>query len=64
MINEPDLELKQKLRKAGISYREAANYLGRRYSVVNNWMNGFAQMPYDCRKLLLQLIDERSSAKQ
>lgn len=62
MICEPETELKEKLRKAGVSYRNIANRLGRRYSVVNSWMNGFSEMPYECRKAILQLIDERTEA--
>lgn len=64
MICEPENELKERMRKSGVTYRDIANCLGRRYSVVSSWLNGFSPLPYECRKAILQLIDERTNAKQ
>lgn len=59
MICEPETELKEKLRKAGITYRDCANQLGRRYSVVNSWLNGFSPLPMSARQQIEEMINTK-----
>jgi len=63
MFCRPEDELKKRFRELGISYRDVANYIGRRYSVVNNWMNGFALMPTDARLKIEKLMTEWPQSK-
>jgi len=63
VICEPETELKEKLRKAGISYRDVANRLGRRYSVVSSWLNGFSPLPVSARQQIEDMIVEAVKGK-
>jgi cyanate lyase len=60
MVCEPETELKNNLKKAGISYRDVSNRLGRKYVTVNNWLNGFSRLPDDARKQIIQMIEEKT----
>lgn len=63
MFCKPETELKNRFRELGISYRDVSNYLNRRYSVVNCWMNGFSVMPSDCRFKIEKMIAEWPQSK-
>jgi hypothetical protein len=56
---EPEQLLKTRIRRSGYSVREVADLLRRPYGTVACWLNGFAPLPVDVRKLIVNLIDKR-----
>lgn len=59
MICEPETDLKERMRKSGITYRAVANCLGRRYSVVSSWLNGFSPLPPSARQQIEEMINTK-----
>jgi hypothetical protein len=59
----PEHELKERLRQANLPFREAADKLKTPYGTLAGWLNGFAPLPEDARKQLLQMAEDAQTEK-
>jgi len=60
----PEFELKQSLRHAKLPLREVADRLETPYGTLAGWLNGFAPLPVEARREIMQMIDaEKMKAK-
>ena len=64
MYGQIETELKARLKKVGISYRDLAGELDRPYNTIVSWFNGFVKMPTRVRMQILKLIEEREGGEK
>lgn len=56
---QPEIELKERMKQAGIQVRDVCTRINRPYGTVAGWLNGFAPLPSDARKEIMRMIDTR-----
>lgn len=56
---EAEIELKNKMKEKGIKVLLVAKEIKRPYGTLAGWLNGFAPMPEDVRKKILEIINKK-----
>lgn len=58
---EPEHQLLEQLRAAGIERRQLVRELGRPYGTISSWLRGFAPLPATERRKIYELINKNCS---
>lgn len=61
---EPEHQLLEQLRAAGIERRQLVRELGRPYGTISSWLRGFAPLPATERRKIYELINKKLQQTQ
>jgi hypothetical protein len=60
-MNQKETDLKTQLAACDISYMDIARRVGKAYSSVSGWINGYQTMPADARATIEKMIEEKTN---
>jgi transcriptional regulator with XRE-family HTH domain len=56
-----ETQLKRNIEDAGLSFKEVAEQVGKSYSTLVQYLNGFSSMPGEIRLKIRRLIDAKKA---